>query len=542
MGALTLKSFPFELRGWDIEKFESIDPTDGFGINTRVYISKQQIVQIEPDHSEITSNPWLSDKGRQFFDGIFNAWTSNKTQNQNLILKKESWQKYIKTLLKTLYLFEHCTAKTKASHFLTIVIENLGIETLSLLKIIEQKYSFIKLRRAENLRTPHDLETDFQISTATNPDVLKSATLCLLVANNPRYEGHQLNLKLRQRYLKGNFKCLLLGSTIDLTFPTTSIGTNLRVLKKIVEGNSFACQDIRTSTKPLVILSNELHKRIDNKTIVEMFKTFQSTNIFNQTWNGLNTLSPTLYETGMQSLGNFLPLTKKDFNELSSFYFINVNAQNVSNLKKIAEIKLLDYNETKNSKQLKIKELFLDQNSQIRNNQAFSEKLFRIKNDTEYTFLPVKMFYENEETFLNAEGLVKRTSKLITRRKTRENWKLLRNLFNYFKNHYTPLNFKSHSIVAFNLTKQTNFSNFLNFHYSAIEKLDNQTPSLTTRNHPFFINQLSNFKQKPVKLKESKSKYWLDDFFTGGKDTYSKNSLVLSNCSKIVRTQSTNFF
>jgi hypothetical protein len=25
MGALTLKNFPFELRGWDIEKFESID-------------------------------------------------------------------------------------------------------------------------------------------------------------------------------------------------------------------------------------------------------------------------------------------------------------------------------------------------------------------------------------------------------------------------------------------------------------------------------------------------------------------------------------
>jgi NADH dehydrogenase/NADH:ubiquinone oxidoreductase subunit G len=82
MGALTLKSFPFELRGWDIEKFESIDPTDGFGSNTRVYISKQQIVQIEPDHNETTSNPWLSDKGRQFFDGIFGSWNSNNTQKK----------------------------------------------------------------------------------------------------------------------------------------------------------------------------------------------------------------------------------------------------------------------------------------------------------------------------------------------------------------------------------------------------------------------------------------------------------------------------
>lgn len=74
VGALTLKSFPFELRGWDIEKFESIDPTDGFGTNTRVYISKQQIIQIEPDHSENTSSVWLSDKGRQFFDSLFGFW------------------------------------------------------------------------------------------------------------------------------------------------------------------------------------------------------------------------------------------------------------------------------------------------------------------------------------------------------------------------------------------------------------------------------------------------------------------------------------
>ena len=35
MGALTLKTFPFELRSWDIEKFWSFDLTDGFGSNTK---------------------------------------------------------------------------------------------------------------------------------------------------------------------------------------------------------------------------------------------------------------------------------------------------------------------------------------------------------------------------------------------------------------------------------------------------------------------------------------------------------------------------
>ena len=89
MGALTLKSFPFELRGWDIEKFESIDPTDGFGRVTRVYISKQQIVQIEPEYDLNKNNNWLSDKGRQFFDGIFGVWSNSSTEPK----ANQSWKK-----------------------------------------------------------------------------------------------------------------------------------------------------------------------------------------------------------------------------------------------------------------------------------------------------------------------------------------------------------------------------------------------------------------------------------------------------------------
>ena len=540
MGALTLKSFPFELRGWDIEKFESIDPTDGFGISTRVYISKQQIIQIEPDHSETTSNAWLSDKGRQFFDGIFGTWSTQNDNNKNFVLKKESWQKNIQMLLKTLYLFEHCNARTRTTRFLTIVFENLGIETLSLLKTIEQKYSFIRLRRAEKLDLLNDLESNFQLNTAAQSNKLKFSTLCLLVATNSRYEGYRLNLNLRQRFLKGNFKCLKLGSHTDLTFPSFGVGTNFVILKEIAEGNNFVCQDFKTSTNPLIIFGNEFYKRADSKNITQMFKQI---NIFNQTWNGLNTLNSTLAETGSQSIASFLPLKKKDFDESSSFYFINLNAQTITNLVKIAETKLLNYGSIKNTKQPDINELFLDQNSNVKNNQTFVQNLLTLKNDKNYTFLPVKMFYENEDTFLNTEGLFKKTNKLITRRKTREGWKLLRNLLNSFKKHYHSLNFKDKKIVSFNAVKQANFLNFIHFQYSAVEKLDSSIPYLVTQNQPFFIHQhCLNFKQKSSKIIDTKSKYWLDDFFTGGKDEFSKNSLVLSNCSKSLRTQTTNFF
>ena len=540
MGALTLKSFPFELRGWDIEKFESIDPTDGFGSSTRVYISKQQIIQIEPDHSEKTSKAWLSDKGRQFFDGIFATWNSKNEQSKNLILKKESWQKNIKTLLKTLYLFEHCSTKTKKDYLFTIVFENLGIETLSLLKIMEKEYPFLKLRRAEKIDIPNDLEFNFQLNAATNPNLLKLSTLCLLVGSNPRYEGYHLNLDLRQRYLKGNFKCLVLGSIIDLTFPSTFIGTNLKILKDIAEGNSFVCQDFKAAKNSLLIFGDELYKRTDGKNAVEMLK---FANIFSRTWNGMNTLNSTLNGVGTQSIAKFSPLRATDLEEFSSFYFINVNAQNIPNLKKVTEAKLLKYNSFNLMNQQNISELFLDQNSYINNNKAFFQNLFEQTNSEQYNFLPAKMFYENEETFINTEGLIKRTKKLITRKKTREGWKLLRNLSKHFKNSYMSLANQNNQILSFNASKKSNFINFINFHYCAVEKLDSSTPPMAAQNQPFFINKIKGrFKKKLIKISNTKLKYWIDDFFTGGKDEYSRNSLILSNCSKILRTQSTNFF
>ena len=73
MGALTLKSFPFILRSWNVQSLESFDPTDSFGQDTRVYVNRNQIVKIEPQFSDKTTQSWLTDKGRLFFDSFFGA-------------------------------------------------------------------------------------------------------------------------------------------------------------------------------------------------------------------------------------------------------------------------------------------------------------------------------------------------------------------------------------------------------------------------------------------------------------------------------------
>ena len=538
MGALTLKSFPFELRGWDIEKFESIDPTDGFGSNTRVYLSKDQIIQIEPDYNVHTFNTWLTDKGRQFFDGIFGNTSLNDQK------PKESWTSIIKTLIQTLYIFDHCNKQQSKNYFFTIVFENLSIEVLSILLFMSQNYSFINLKRAENIKLNNDLESNYQLNLASDKIKLSTSTLCLLIANNPRYEGYYLNLNLRQRFFKGNFKCLMVGSLIDLTFPVSFLGSNLNTLRTIAEGNHLACQNLKSATNPMLIVNSELLKRQDGNSAIEMLKILKYANVFTNSWNGLNLLTSSLSEAGTQSIAKFAPLTNKDLTNFSVLYLLNVSVSNIGNIKKIAEAKLLNYSLTNNSKELNINKLTLDQSPNFENNVNFYNKTFELtstKNLNRYFYLPNSMFYENEETFINTEGFMKRTTKLIFRKQTKNNWQILRKFFKQFKSQVTFLNQKDNQIIFFNAKKVNNFKNYVNFHYLATQSLTNLNFYLNVKTEPFILTQ-TRFKTTTKKTFNTKVKYWLDDFFTGGKDEYSQKSLTLINCSKILRSESTNFF
>lgn len=540
MGALTLKSLSFYIRNWDTEKAESVDPTDGFGSNTRVYVANNQIVLIEPEYDIYTFSTWLTDKGRQFFDSVFEVLSENKKKEYSTT-DQNAWVSITKTLTKILYLRDQCNLNKNKTKFFTIVFENLSIEVLGILILMAQNYSFIKLRRAENFNLNNDLESNFQLNiTSNNRTKLNNSNMCILISTNPRYEGYFLNLSLRQRFFKGNFKCLSIGSLINLTFPIVSLGSNISVIKTISEGNSLTCQNLKSVKNSLIIHNIELLKRLDKTSVIETLKIFKYSNIFSKTWNNLNSFSSTLSETGTQSISKFLNVSKNDLMSFGVLYFLNVNAINVNNLKQITEFKLLNYY-PKAAKATKIERLFIDQSTDTSKNFNFFSTAYSFeKNSPQYSFLPASIFYENEETFLNTEGLIKRTVKVIFRKKTKNNWQILRKMFKSLKTNINFIN-KTNNLIFFNSKEISLFKNFMYFNYQATQSLSNLNFYLPVKTNSFSLTN-KNFKFKSRKLINTKLKYWLDDFYSGGRDEYSQNSLVLTNCSKILRTKSTNFF
>jgi hypothetical protein len=337
----------------------------------------------------------------------------------------------------------------------------------------------------------------------------------------------------------------MIGSLLDLTFPVKNLGSNLNIFKTITEGNNSTCQELEFSKKPIVIFNQELCKRQDGKkNTIEIFKVLKYANILNSIWNGLNMLNSSLHDGGINYLHKFLPFSAKDLYNFSSFYFLNLSAHKISSFKKIVNLKLS--NTLQNKYQQNYKQIFFDQNRKLNINYPLYDK-FYLNNEKKlvsYLTFSSSTFYENNETFINTEGLIKRVTKMILQTKTKNTWQIVRRIFKHLTTNLLFLNKKEKFLIFFNSNKLTDFKNYINFQYQITQTLTNMNLYLTIKNNTFIntTNNNLNVKQKISKFISTKIRYWLDDFFNGGKDEYSQYSLILTNCSKILRSETTNFF
>lgn len=414
-----------------------------------------------------------------------------------------------------------------------IIFEYLSIESLNILYILIKVYPFLFLKRAETFRIDNSLEHNFQTNSSVwNKNQLFSSTLCLLFGVNTRYENAHLNLKLRQRNLKGNFEFWAIGSLFNFTFPVLFLGSNISVLKTILEGNNRICQHFKFFENPLLIYNSEILKRTDVKNLLTLTKTLEFAHFINKMWNGLNMLNHNITEVGTNSLNLFSTLNIKDLLYFNSLYVINITMVDIKNLRKLTESKLFNFINIKKNYE---KNIIIDQSSNKFNTSLLNNHSLDFKH---YIYLPSNTFFENNETFLNTGGFVKRTTKLIFKKKSKNNWQLIRRVLKTFKfrNSYNRnLSFRSDKIHT--------GKHFINVQFYAIHSLTDLSYYLNVKNNPFFIlRSFLLFKKISVKMFNTKIKYWLDDFFNGGKDNYCHKSLTLVNCSLNIRLNSTNFF
>ena len=316
VGALTSKPYPFVSRSWELKSVSSIDFSDGFATNIQVFLKNNQVTKITPEYdSNANSTSWISDKTRFAFSGMFSPERVLKgviiTGNEKLTLSN-TWKILLDEIILTLYFHDHLNKHFFETKKLYIIFDsNVSLEVLNLLILFSKKYSFIKLRRAENNLQNNDLESSFLTSDYSNlTHQLNNSNLCLLVGLNSRYESSSLNIKLRKRYLNGDFRVFSIGSSTDLTFPVSYLGLNTKNLQSLAEGNNFFCQDL-ANCKPTILVSSNIFQRKDSKSIFEVLKLLKKNiqKTYPQ-WDSLHIVNSSINEAGVKYL-NILSLFQK---------------------------------------------------------------------------------------------------------------------------------------------------------------------------------------------------------------------------------------
>jgi hypothetical protein len=322
---------------------------------------------------------------------------------------------------------------------------------------------------------------------------------------------------------------------LDLTFPTYNLGSNFQTLKSLAEGTNLVCQDIKNAEFPIIIANTEFFKRSDSKIFNEVFKYVR---VLDTAWRGSNVLNHNISNAGIQSLNKFLPLSSEDLGNFFGLYYINVSLSSTANMKKLTELHLLSVFSDCSFKN----KIFADQNVKLSNKVSYEKLKGSMFKD--YYHLPSNLFLEDSETYINTEGLIKRTTKLLHfKKEAKTNWQIIRRLYGISKSLIFFNNKKDNQLINFDSVNSFNFKNYINFQFNAAQTLTSLSFYLNKQNSPIFKPTILSIKLPKIKVIDTKLKNWLDDFFnSNGKDSFSYNSTVLINCSKIVRSSTTNFF
>lgn len=320
---------------------------------------------------------------------------------------------------------------------------------------------------------------------------------------NTRYEGSKLNLRLRSRYLKGNFKIIQIGSLINLTFPNINITSNTKVFKSLIEGNNLFCQEFVNSLNPILISNAEIFKRRDSFGFVNMLNYLgKHINLFSRSNNKsqLNILHPALGDVGFINFTSLKTLQNKDLNNAAGVYFIN-NSLSSSNIKKLLNLKLLNFfkNDAGDGK------ILITQNSSL--NTKLIAELKRGFNWKNHVHLPTTVFFETSGTYISTEGNVNKVSRIIKPLgQTKDNWQIIRKILSYSTKMLFMVNFFNDNKLTFNSNTLSHFNNYIGFQYYAVSSLNDLTFSslkrIATHRHDAI-----RFKSKKKKVLSSQFKF-----------------------------------
>ena len=370
----------------------------------------------------------------------------------------------------------------KTNNSINIFInDELDLKTVEFLKKLSNKYSNkIKIKCLSKTQIKSSNNFYKQGTTDVINDI-NSSDICFLISTNPRLESAILNAKLRFKFKNSIFSIFSLGQTFTENIPTTFLNLNIKDFLETLEGKNNLCKSIITSQKPLFILGESLKSSIINIDFIISFIKFKF---------------------------NYVKIIKINSScNTEGINLLNIKTINTKNLLKSENTIFINLDDT-----IKIRKFIKKFDLSCIWLNTHGSKIAT----TSKLIIPTLTSFEEEQIFLNLEQRPQKTQKT----------------FSNFFNSRSVINIFS-SILNLKKNELKNTSNYLGYIY---EILDNSEKFIIPNKNFFFKENYANTYEF-VFLYPLKSK--IEDFYCS--NLFTKNSLVMQQCSQIKRNISTNF-
>lgn len=284
VGALTSKPYAFKARSWELKKTETIDVMDAVGSNIRIDSRGIEVMRILPRLNEEINEEWISDKTRFCYDGLKYQRLDKPYVKKEGKLQPATFDEAYDEIVKKV-------KSVKTSEIAALSGSVSGAEEIFALKKLLEK---LQVKNFDCRLNGEKLHAEDRASYLFNTAIagIDLADVCLLIGANPRKDAPILNARLRKRFLTKKLSVATIGADVDLTYKHKHLGSDVHILKEILDGKHEFCETLKNAKNPILVLGHDMITRKDGELLLTYAKKIaEKFNFIREDWNGFNFLS-----------------------------------------------------------------------------------------------------------------------------------------------------------------------------------------------------------------------------------------------------------
>lgn len=238
VGALTLKTIPFQIRPWEIQLLESIDLSDSLGSNIYLTYRGLDLFRVVPKKNKFINESWITNKCRFYFELMSKKRSFLNTSNSTPFSKN--------IMLPCLFLFN----------------PDLDIKTLYTLKNMMRRNSKIFSKMLNSGSTKTNFNYWGGKSRIVELNSSENFTFFFLTTNL-QVEMPLLNIRLKSR-IKQNSMAIALNCHYSPNFPTKFVRLSIIDILHLIKGTHHLFSKFFYTTKCVFFFNKTIFDRLDS--------------------------------------------------------------------------------------------------------------------------------------------------------------------------------------------------------------------------------------------------------------------------------------